>query len=214
MKNKIKNILKYLILLLINCANRSTRISVFNICSVIPIVRSKLYRYLPQILNIELMPIFYNVESGRGDRLQDIRIYKGDKYNYRCGLNGFDKSYSGTLLVWRNNQSNINRILDLKLSYRKKIKIGFATRSWHFLNPVCDLMSSCTEFDIIRYDINLSDERLINKGIISKNKSNYYRKQAFSSLEEDNKISIDMQNELKDEVFESFKSSDIYFIVG
>ena len=125
---------------------------------------------------IEILSIIFNEKTGDNDRLHDLATYKNIGSNYRKALRGVDTSNLGQYLAKKAQKTKDRR----KKYGPSSGKILFATRSWHFIEPVfqsfVDKGIKCEKYDINEFDKQYFKEHKI------KNKSKYHREKAFKNL--------------------------------
>lgn len=134
-----------------------------------------------RLLFAAIYPVVYDTQSEQGDRLQNHEILLNYSDDFKVALLGFDKSFIGRLLVWRNRVSAIQKQSLVKAAKKKQEKVLLLTRSWHFLYPVEKALREFSDYKTDTLDINKVDS--FNENLaVGKNKSKYYREQAFSLL--------------------------------
>lgn len=134
-----------------------------------------------QSLYAAIYPVVYDSKSKQADRLQNPDVLSKYQPDFRSALLGFDKSFIGRLLVWRNRYSAFRKRSYLRCGSKERDNIVLLTRSWHFLSPVKESIANLSDFDVKTVDINKFDAKnmQLSKG---KNKSKHFRKQAFELL--------------------------------
>ncbi|EGU52129.1 putative glycosyl transferase [Vibrio orientalis CIP 102891 = ATCC 33934] len=125
---------------------------------------------------IEILSIIFNEKTGDNDRLHDLATYKNIGSDYRRVLRGFDTSRLGQYLAKKAQKTKARR----KKYGTSQGTILFATRSWHFIEPVFQSFVEkgvkCEKYDINEFDKKFFKEHKIN------NKSKYHREKAFKNL--------------------------------
>lgn len=128
-------------------------------------------------------PLFFIQGSKTGNRLQLPETYDGVGTDFRSVLFGFEKSFVGKLLIWRNASSALKKGKQVAEQNNKLPVVLFATRSWHFLEPLYDYSVAIDRRDC-RFDINDMDGYLLERKLIDKNRSKYYRDVGLELLRE------------------------------
>ncbi|PML80833.1 glycosyltransferase [Enterovibrio norvegicus] len=125
---------------------------------------------------IEILSVIYNEKTGDNDRLHDLSTYQGLGNNYNQALNGLGDSKLGIHLKKQACKTATRR----NKYPSSNGSILFATRSWHFINPLYDSFKE-KKVDCYKYDINDFDSLFFRDNEI-KNKSKYHREKAFKNL--------------------------------
>lgn len=125
---------------------------------------------------IEILSIIFNENTGGNDRLHDLNTYKLVGKSYRKVLNGLDKSRLGRHLAKKANQTAKRRLKNRASNN----KVLFATRSWHFIEPVYNELKE-KGIECAKYDINEFDKLFFEKNKI-KSKARYHREKALKNL--------------------------------
>lgn len=157
--------------------------------------------------------IFFKKNSKSAIRLQEIDTYSDYGKNYKKALLSVDKSLLGKTLVWRNKHTK-NKRLQL-VNNKKSMNILFATRSWHFFDPLFQKMKN-KNIDVNKFDINEYDKIYYNTDVNKVNKNKIFRDLIFSSLkyssELDRIIDYSKVSKLKEQDKNKIINSDIIFI--
>ena len=173
-------------------------------------------RWRSYLAKLEAYQIIYNPLTKNNDRLHDTRTYDGLGSNYRQVLNGFESSSTGKFIsnqskkTWDYRYSKYFRIISLD----GEPTVCFATRSWHFLEPLIKHYKE-NHFKHYCYDVNDFDRKIFKSlGVV--NKSKYHREHAFSNFYTSFVVSEQKKKVWLDQVDEysrtSILESDIIFI--
>ncbi|EPC4929521.1 glycosyltransferase [Vibrio cholerae] len=126
---------------------------------------------------IEILTIIFNEKTGKNDRLHDLETFEGLNGKYRKALNGFDTSKLGLYISKCARKTKVRRE---SKTISNKGNILFATRSWHFIDPLFQYFKT-NGIRCEKYDINDFDEKFFKANRI-KNKSKHHRDKAFKNL--------------------------------
>jgi len=104
-----------------------------------------------------ILSVFVNPDSGAFDRLESTSTYKNCA-RYRDALKGMPESAIGESLSTRASlSSSFRSSISVHKNKSEIVNILFATRSWHFAEPLVEALAGNRKFNISAYDLNEFD---------------------------------------------------------
>ncbi|EAQ65699.1 glycosyl transferase, group 1 [Marinomonas sp. MED121] len=149
--------------------------------------RSTVLLFSKSLYKAQVFTIIYNEITERNDKLHDINTYSGYGSNYRLALNGFDKSRTGRSIKKIANKTFKKRKKQLDTGFCEGVL--FATRSWHFLEPLLQYYET-NNLKYYRYDVNAYDTKYFQQNKVN-NKAKYHREYSFSSMKKMFRVGFD-----------------------